>query len=163
LAPVGSPAAVQLAAQTARAGARLDDPGGVRDGLDRAAARIDRQTRDRPPDHHFTFDARKLETYTATALAWSGDPAGEDIARDVVDRYVAGPPRRLATARIDLGLILARAGRPDEAAALGMLAAKSGRLVPSNRWRVTELDAALADRRDIPEVAELHERVRDGR
>jgi hypothetical protein len=162
LAPTGSPAAVQLAAQSARAAARLDDSSGVRGGLARAAAWVDRQTGDRPPDHHFTFDARKLEGYTATALAWAGDPAGENIAREVTNRHAAGPPRRLATARIDLGLILAREGRPDEAAALGMLAAESGRLVPSNRWRVVEVDAALADRRNVPEVAELHEYVRQG-
>ena len=162
LAPVGSPAAVQLAAQSARAAARLGDGSAVRGGLARAASGVDRQTGDRPPDHHFRFDARKLEGYTATALAWAGDPAGEAIARDVADRYADGPPRRLATARTDLGLILARDGRPDEAAALGLLAAGSGRLVPSNRWRVAELDSALADRRDVPEVAELHERLRDG-
>jgi hypothetical protein len=160
LAPRGSPAAVQLTAQSARAAARLGDGSGVRAALARAGAWVDRQTGDRPPDHHFAFDARKLEGYTATALAWAGDPGGEDIARGVADRYAAGPPRRLATARIDLGLILARAGRPDEAAALGLLAAGSGRLVPSNRWRIAELDAGLADRRDVPEVAELHERVR---
>jgi hypothetical protein len=162
LAPAGSPAAVQLAAQSARAAARLGDANGVRAGLARAGAWVDRQTGDRPPDHHFTFDARKLEGYTATTLAWAGDPSGEDIAREVADRYAAGPPRRLATARIDLGLIVARGGRPDEAAALGLLAAESGRLVPSNRWRVAELDAALAGQRGVPEVAELHERVRDG-
>jgi hypothetical protein len=161
LAPVGSPAAVQLAAQSARAAARLDDPAGMRAGLARAGAWVDRQTGGRPPDHHFTFDARKLEGYTATALAWAGDPAGEDIARKVADRYAAGPPRRLATARIDLGLILARDGRSDEAAHLGTLAVESGRLVPSNRWRVAELDAALADWRDVPEAAELHDRLRD--
>jgi hypothetical protein len=122
---------------------------------------VDRQTGDRPPDHDFTFDGRKLDGYTATALAWAGDPAGEQIAREVADRYAAGPPRRLATAWIDLGLILARDGRADEAAQLGTLAAESGRLVPSNGWRVAELDAALAPRRDVPEVAELHERIRD--
>jgi hypothetical protein len=72
---------VQLAAQSARAAARLGDADGVRAGLARAAAWVDRQTGDRPPDHHFTFDARKLEGYTATALAWARDPAGEDIAR----------------------------------------------------------------------------------
>lgn len=162
LAPARSSAAVQLAAQSARAAARLGDGPGVRAGLARAAAGIDRQIVDRAADNHFRFDARKLEGYTATALAWAGDPAGEDIAREVADHYAAGPPRRLATARIDLGLILAGDGRPDEAAALGLLAAGSGRLVPSNRWRIAELDAALADRRDVPEVAELHDRLRDG-
>jgi hypothetical protein len=153
---------VQLAAQSARAAARLADSAAVRAGLARAETGVDRQTGHRPPDHHFTFDGRKLEGYTATALAWAGDPAGEHVAREVVDRYAAGPARRLATARIDLGLILARDGRPDEAAHLGTLATESGRLVPSNRWRVAELDAALADRRDVPEVAELHERVCEG-
>jgi hypothetical protein len=162
LAPAGSSAAVQLAAQSARAAARLGDGAGVRAGLERAEAGIDRQTDDRPPDHHFAFDGRKLDGYTATALAWAGDPAGEDIAREVAERYAAGPPRRLATARIDLGLILARDGRPDEAAHLGTLAAESGRLVPSNRWRVAELDAALRPRRDVPEASELHERMRAG-
>lgn len=157
LAPARSSAAVQLAAQSARAAARLGDAAGVRAGLARAEVGVDRQTGYRPSDHHFTFDGRKLDGYTATALAWAGDPAGEQIAREVADRYTAGPPRRLATARIDLGLILARAGRPDEAAQLGTLAAGSGRLVPSNRWRVAELDDALASRRDVPEVAELHE------
>lgn len=159
LAPAGSSGKVQLAAQTARAAARLGDGAGVRAGLARAEAGVDRQGGDRPPDHHFRFDGRKLDGYTATALAWSGDPAGEAIAREVAGRCAAGPARRLATARIDLGLILARDGRPDEAAHLGMLAVASGRLVPSNRWRIAELDAALAPRRDVPEVAELHERV----
>ncbi len=32
--------------------------------------------------------------------------------------------------------------------------------MPSNRWRVVELDAALVDRHDVPEAAELHEWVR---
>ncbi|ALE72451.1 hypothetical protein AD006_11405 [Pseudonocardia sp. EC080610-09] len=66
------------------------------------------------------------------------------------------PPRRLATARLDLGLILARARRPDEAAA----AFDAGVLVPSNAWRAIELDDALDGFRDVPEVAELHARRR---
>ncbi|MBN9737831.1 MULTISPECIES: hypothetical protein [unclassified Pseudonocardia] len=70
------------------------------------------------------------------------------------------PPRRLATARLDLGLILARARRPDEAAALGVLAFDAGVLVPSNAWRAIELDDALDGFRDVPEVAELHARRR---
>ncbi|WP_214404785.1 helix-turn-helix domain-containing protein [Pseudonocardia lacus] len=159
LAPARSSAAVQLAAQSARAAARLGDRATVRAGLDRAAVDVDRQTGDRPRDHHFVFDGRKVEGYTATALAWLGDPAGEAVAREVAERYSAGPARRLATARIDLGLILAREGRPDEAAHMGLLAADSGRLVPSNAWRVAELDELLAPRRDVAEVAELHRRT----
>jgi hypothetical protein len=121
---------------------------------------VDRQSGTTPRDHHFVFDGRKLEGYTATSLAWLGDPAGEQVAREVTDRYAHGPARRLATARIDLGLILARDGRADEAAHLAMLAADSGRLAPSNVWRVLEVEEELAPRRDVVEVAELHERVR---
>jgi hypothetical protein len=40
------------------------------------------------------------------------------------------------------------------------LAADSGRLVESNRWRVIELDNALACRCDAPEMTELHDGVR---
>jgi hypothetical protein len=163
LAPAGTSAAVQLAAQHARAAARLGDGATVRSGLARAEAAVDRQSGGRPRDHHFVFDGRKLDGYTATSLAWLGDPAGERVAREVAERYAPGPARRLATARIDLGLILARDGRPDEAAHLGVLAADSGRLVASNTWRVTELYHLLAPRRDITEVAELHERVRAAR
>ncbi|WP_219415419.1 XRE family transcriptional regulator [Pseudonocardia nigra] len=163
LAPTGTSAAVQLSAQRARAAARLGDGATVRAGLARAEAGVDHQCGGRPRDHHFVFDGRKLDGYTATSLAWLGDPAGEHVAREVAARYADGPARRLATARVDLGLILARDGRPDEAAHLGMLAADSGRLVPSNAWRVAELDDVLADHRDVAEVAELHERVRGAR
>ncbi len=155
LAPRRSPAGVQLAAQHARAAARLGDAHAVHTRLAEVEHIIDGQTGGRPEDHHFRFDGRKLEGYTATALAWLNDPAGETVARTVVDRYRNGPARRLATARIDLGLILARAGRPDEAAELGLLAADSGQLVSSNRWRITELTSALADYRGVPEVDEL--------
>lgn len=157
VAPRGTGAAVQLAAQTARAAARLGDGPTVRAALDRTARAIDHQSPDRSSDHHFAFDARKLDYYTATALAWLNDPAGEQHARGIVERYSpTGGPRRLATARLDLGLILARGRRPDEAAGLGILAVESDWLVPSNAWRAIELDDNLAAFRDLPEVAELH-------
>jgi hypothetical protein len=163
LAPAGTSAAVQLAAQQARAAARLGDGAAVRAALAQAEVGADRRSGTAPRDHHFVFDGRKLEGYTATSLAWLGDPAGEQVAREVTDRYAHGPARRLATARIDLGLILARDGRADEAAHLALLAADSGRLVPSNAWRVVEVDEVLAPRRGVVEVAELHERVRGAR
>ncbi|BBG02964.1 MULTISPECIES: hypothetical protein [Pseudonocardia] len=135
----------------------------MRAALDHAERILDDQPADRPADHHVSFDGRKLDGYTATALSWLGDPAGERHARAVVDAYAAGgPPRRLATARLDLGLILARDRRPDEAAGLGLLAVDAGVLVPSNVWRATELDDALFAFRDVPEVTELHDRRRDG-
>lgn len=149
IAPTGRSAAVQLAAQEARAAARLGDASIVHGALHRAAAALERQP-EGPPDHHFVFDARKLTSYTATALTWLGDPAAEGHALEVIRTAISA--RRLATARIDLGLVLVGLNRPDEAAALGALAVDSRRLVPSNVWRAGELAAALAAR--YPDLAE---------
>ena len=159
-------AGVQLAAQQARAQARLGRARETYDALDEAAAACARLPVPEYPDHHFTFDPRKLTSYTATALAWLGDgERAEPFAREVIDlRQREGRPRRVATARIDLGLVLAQHDRPEEACALGQLALASGRLVQSNIWRAAELDDALGRYRDAPEVLDFHERylgVRD--
>jgi transcriptional regulator with XRE-family HTH domain len=158
IAPTGRSAAVQLAAQEARAAARLGDSAIVQTALGRAASALERQP-EGPPDHHFVFDARKLTSYTATALAWLGDPAAEDHALEVIRTAISA--RRLATARLDLGLVLVGLDRPDEAAALGALAVDSRRLVPSNVWRAGELAAALAARYpDLAETGDFRDRYR---
>lgn len=160
LAPSGSSAAVQLAAQSARAAARLGDGPEVRAALRRCVAALDRQSQDRPHDHHFYFDGSKLDLYTGTTLAWIGDPAAETYARHVTAQYETGDQiRRLVTARLDLGLVLARLRRPDEAAAIGVLILESDDLVPSNAWRADELIAAVSGYRGLPEVKALHELV----
>jgi transcriptional regulator with XRE-family HTH domain len=158
VAPIGSPAAAQLAMQAARAAARLGDGPGMRAALRRSATAADRQSQERPTDHHFYFDASKAQLYTGTSLAWLGDPAAEDYARHAAARYETGDqPRRLATAHLDLGLVLARLGRPDEAAHCGVLALGTNQLVPSNAWRADELVAAVSEYRGVPEVEELRE------
>lgn len=158
IAPSGSPAAAQLAMQSARAAARLGDGPQVRAALRRCSAAADRQSRDRPPDHHYQFDGDKLELYTGTALAWLGDPAAEEFARHAAARSEASNQRRrVATAHLDLGLVLARLGRPDEAAYSGVLVLKSNEIVPSNAWRADELVAAVDGYRGVPEVEELRE------
>lgn len=114
--------------------ARLGDGPAVRAALRRCASALDRQSQDRPPDHHFFFDGNKFELYTGTALAWLGDPAAEDYARHAAARYDTGNQlRRLATAYLDLGLVLARLGGPDEAAHCGVLALGANHLVPFER------------------------------
>lgn len=158
IAPTGSPAAAQLAVQAARAAARLGDGPGMRAALRRCAALLERQSRDRSPEHHFFFDGNKLDLYTGTALAWLGDPAAEDYARHAAARHEAGGQRRrLATAHLDLGLVLARLGRPDEAAHCGVFALGTNQLVPSNAWRADELVAAVSGFRGVPEVEALRE------
>jgi hypothetical protein len=112
------------------------------------------------PEHHFMFDPQKLTSYTAATLTWLGDAArAEEYAREVLRNYSeTDKPRRVATARIDLALAVARQDRPEEAYHLATLALASGRLVCSNIWRVAELDQILAQRYgDLTEVREFHE------
>jgi hypothetical protein len=56
------------------------------------------------------------------------------VARDVIAELQAdgARPRRIASARLDLGLALLGAGLPDEAAEQARLAITSGRIVRSN-------------------------------
>ncbi|HKR48247.1 MAG TPA: helix-turn-helix transcriptional regulator [Pseudonocardiaceae bacterium] len=158
IAPLGSSAAAQLAMQSARAAARLDDGPAVRAALRRCSTAAERQSQQRPPDHHYFFDGDKIELYTATALAWLGDPVAEDYARHAAARAEAsGQRRRVATAYLDLGLVLARLRRPDEAAHFGVLVLTSNELVPSNAWRADELIALVSGYRGVPEVEELRE------
>jgi hypothetical protein len=156
-----SSAAAQLVAQEARASARLGDEGRTRGALDRAAAIADRLGRQEWPGHHFVFDPRKLTSYTATTLAWLGDDSeeAERCARQVIrDEDRMGRPRRVATARVDLAVILLARRETEEAAHLGRLAVTSGRLVPSNVWRVAELDRKLgAHNSRSPEITAFHE------
>lgn len=87
------------------------------------------------------------------------DPAAEDYARTVVRRLDEKPhekPRRLAAARLDLGLALVGAGKPDEAAAVAIEAIVSGRVVPSNWWRATEVLRAVT-RSGVAEAADVRD------
>lgn len=51
----------------------------------------------------------------------------------------AGRPRRLASAQTNLSLALLAAGKPDETCAAVLAATISGRVMPSNWWRATEV------------------------
>jgi len=117
------------------------------------------------PEHHYRYDPAKSEAYTATTLAWLGDPAAAGYARNVLARLESaadGPPRprRAATARLDLSLALIAAGQHDEAAGTALTAITSGRIVPSNYWRAREVIHAVAER-GLPETADLAEAYRD--
>lgn len=155
-----SSAAAQLTAQEARAWARLKRKPETYATLRRAQAVVARLPMPQQPDHHFVFDPRKLTSYTATTLAWLRDAKhAEEYCREVIRDYDEDhKPRRLATARIDLALVVTQQDRPEEACHLGHRALASGCLVPSNIWRVTELDHSLIHRYgDLPCVRAFHE------
>ncbi|GAA0215500.1 hypothetical protein GCM10009527_009200 [Actinomadura nitritigenes] len=165
IAPRDGSAFIQATAQEGRAWARLGDGQRTREAL----ARVERLVEPLPmpdrPEHHFRYDPAKSDAYTATTLAWIGDPAAEPYARGVLarlERPAAGParPRRAVSARLDLALALLAADQPDEAAATALEAVTSGRLVPSNYWRAAEVLTAVEERH-IPEAVELNEAYRE--
>ena len=149
-APSGSSAAIQATAQEGRILARLGDSArpDAYAALSRVEALVSALPMPSQPEHHYRYDPAKSEAYAATTLSWLGDPAGERIARLVLERLessIDGPPRprRAASARIDLSLALLAADKPDEAAEIALQAITSGRLVPSNYWRASEVVQAV--------------------
>lgn len=112
---------------------------------------------------HFQYDPAKSDAYVATTLAWLCDPAAESYARHVLadlSGAASARPRRIASANLDLGLALIAADQPDEAAGVALVAVESGRLVPSNCWRVAEAISGI-EGRDASDAARVHEAFRD--
>jgi hypothetical protein len=147
-APQGSSAYIQATAQEGRAMARIGDTKDAYAALRRVEALVSPMPMPSQPEHHYRYDPAKSEAYAATTLSWLADPAGEHVARHVLERLessVDGPPRprRAASARIDLSLALLAADKPDEAAGVALRAVTSGRLVPSNYWRAREVVQAV--------------------
>lgn len=163
IAPEDSSAYIQATAQEGRALARLGDSAGTYGALRRVARLVSGlHTPDRP-EHHFRYDPAKSDAYVATTLSWLGDPAAESYARNVLADLTgsaATRPRRIASANLDLGLALVAADKPDEAADVALAAVTSGRLVPSNYWRVSEVVARIEDR-DRAGAATVREAFRD--
>jgi transcriptional regulator with XRE-family HTH domain len=162
IAPANGSAIVQATAQEGRAWARLGDQAAMRDALGRVEQMAGHRPMPAHPEHHYQYDPGKMHAYTATTLAWAGDPAAERVAREVLIELEAegARPRRIASARLDLGLALLSGEnrRPDEAAAEARAAIRSGRIVPSNWWRVEELvggvvESGASEGRDLREEA----------
>ncbi|WP_432982994.1 transcriptional regulator [Dactylosporangium sp. CA-233914] len=164
IAPVGSSALIQATAQEGRAWARMKRPVETRDALTRVAQLVNNLPTPENPEHHYRYDPAKAISYTATTLAWVGDPAAEEFARTAIKELVNDPggvprPRRIASARLDLGLALIAANKPDEATAEALTAVTSGRIVPSNWWRATEVLHGV-EQAGIPEANDLRDAYR---
>jgi transcriptional regulator with XRE-family HTH domain len=162
-APAGTSALIQATAQEGRAHARLGNKEtyGAIDRVQQMSAALSVTNR---PEHHYQYDPAKALAYTATTLAWLGDAAAEPIAREVIARLspsndVSTWPRRVASANIDLALVLLGENRLDEACDAAQKAILSGRVVPSNHWRALEVVKAV-EARALPEGADLREAYR---
>ncbi|SFB50408.1 hypothetical protein SAMN05216266_114183 [Amycolatopsis marina] len=167
LAPVGSSAAIQATAQEGRAWSRLGQAGETYKALTRVHKLVAPLHRPETPEHHYRYDPDKSVAYTATTLAWLGDPAAERYAREVIHRLspsgeVTRWPRRVATAHLDLALTLLITGELDEACTVTVQALESGRVVPSNHWRASEVVHAV-EARGLPEAVVVREAYEEQR
>ncbi|WP_263168960.1 helix-turn-helix domain-containing protein [Streptomyces sp. SCSIO ZS0520] len=167
LAPKGSSVEIQATAQEGRAYARLGAPKETYDAIGRVHDLVCPMRFPEHPQHHYQYDPAKSVSYTATTLAWVGDPAAEGYAREVISRLapsgdVSRWPRRVASANIDLALSLIASDRLDEACSAAQNAILSGRVVPSNHWRALEIVRKTEDR-GISNARELREAYEDMR
>lgn len=166
VAPRGSSAMIQATAQEGRAWARMGYADEARDALSRAGRLVASLAAPDLPEHHYRYDPAKAVAYTATTLAWAGDPAAEEATRSAIaDMHTSGEdvrrPRRAASAQLDLSLALIAARKPEEAAAVATAAITSGRVVPSNWWRAAEImtsveSLGIAEVRDLRDAFEAY-------
>jgi transcriptional regulator with XRE-family HTH domain len=164
-APPDGSAFIQATGQEARAWARLGAGREAREALARTEALVAPLPMPDRPEHHYQYDPAKSDAYTATTLAWLGDPAAAGYARDVLSRLESGTdgpvrPRRAASARLDLALALTASDELDEAADTALAAVTSGLLVPSNYWRATEVIGVM-DEHGVAVAGELREAYRE--
>jgi hypothetical protein len=157
-------AGVQLAMQQARVWARLGAVRETEEALRAGATTLARLPPPTHPEDHFAFDAAKLTFYAAMCLTWLHQTEqAEEHARQVIAQSTETPgvirwPTRYAVAQVDLALLAAQRGQPDEAALRGTAALDSGRVVASTLGWFAELDALLIrDHRAVPEVRDFHE------
>ncbi|WP_246365962.1 hypothetical protein [Kibdelosporangium persicum] len=161
LAPQGSSVLIQSTMQEGRARARLGQHEATYAAVTRVHGYVSNLPRPTRPEHHYRYDPDKAIAYTATTLAWAGDPAAETYARETITRLAPSGdtstwPRRVASAKLDLALTLLITDQFDEACHATQQALESGRVVPSNRWRAAEVIKAV-EQKHMPEATELKE------
>lgn len=163
-APRASSVAIQAIAQEGRAWARLGQKHDTYNAINRVQRLVSPMARPDRPEHHYKYDPDKSVAYTATTLAWVGDPAAEHYARDIITRLqpvedIGQWPRRVASANLDLALALLVTNRLDEACHATHQALASGRVVPSNHWRAAEIIQTI-EQHGLPHARDLRNTYR---
>jgi transcriptional regulator with XRE-family HTH domain len=159
IAPTGSSVLIQSTMQEGRAHARLGQREATTAAVTRVHGYVANLARPDRPEHHYRYDPDKAIAYTATTLAWAGDPAAETYARETITR-LAPPgdihtwPRRVASAKLDLALTLLITNQLDEACYATQQALESGKIVPSNHWRAAEVINTI-EQHQLPETQQL--------
>jgi hypothetical protein len=147
-----SGASVQLAAQTAKAWARVGDRRQVEVALDRGRNLLETLPYPENLDHHFVVDPTKFDFYAMDAYRVLGDDRlAETYAREVIrtgtgfDGHERSPMRN-AEARITLGVASARRGDLEQAVSHGVRALEGPRKsLPSLVMASKELGTILRE------------------
>ncbi|MBX7267361.1 XRE family transcriptional regulator [Micromonospora sp. Llam7] len=146
-------AAVQLAAQRAKAWARLGDRRQVETALDHGRRLLESLPYPADIDHHFMVDPAKFDFYAMDCYRILGENrlaemyAREVIASSTDPNGIPRKPMRIAEARITLGVTAAREGDVEAAVSHGRRALEGDRKsLPSLLMCSRELASTLANR-----------------
>ncbi|MFI7600690.1 helix-turn-helix domain-containing protein [Actinoplanes sp. NPDC049681] len=104
--------------------------------------------------HELETGRKPVSASVASRLDDALGAGGRDVIAELEREN--GRPRRVASAKLDLGLALLATGKADEAAAAASEAITSGRIVPSNWWRVSEVVAGVRST-GVTEARDLYE------
>lgn len=143
---------VQLAAQRAKAWARIGDRRQVEVALDQGRSMLEKLPYPENIDNHFVVDPTKFDFYAMDCYRILGeDRLAENYARHVIEAGTdfsghERSPMRNAEARITLGVVAARGGDVDQAVAYGQRALVGDRKsLPSLLMCSRELSAVLQE------------------
>ncbi|MDG4773709.1 XRE family transcriptional regulator [Solwaraspora sp. WMMD792] len=129
----GQSVAVQLAAQQAKAWARIGDRRQVETALDRGRSLLESLPYPEDTDHHFVVDPSKFDFYAMDCYRLAREDQLAEIYAHEVIRSSTDPdgterkPMRNAEARLTLGVVSARRGEIEEAVANGRQALSGDR------------------------------------
>jgi tetratricopeptide (TPR) repeat protein len=145
--------AVQLAAQEAKAWARMGDRRQTEVALDRGRRLLDALPYPENLDHHFVVDPTKFDFYAMDCYRMLAEDKlaanlADEVVRDSTDiDGTARAPMRLAEARITLGVVAARQGDLEQAIHHGERALNGQRKsLPSLRMVSRDLTRVLKER-----------------
>jgi hypothetical protein len=148
-----SSVSVQLAAQEAKAWARIGDRRQTEVALDRGRRLLDSMPYPENLDHHFVVDPTKFDFYAMDCYRHLGDdPVAENLADEVIRSSTdfdgtERAPMRVAEAHVTLGVVAARQGDLDQAVHEGVRALNSQRRsLPSLLMVSRDLTRVLKDR-----------------
>ncbi|CUU61127.1 hypothetical protein Ga0074812_15717 [Parafrankia irregularis] len=161
--------AVQLAAQRAKAWARIGDRRQVEVALDQGRSMLEKLPYPDNIENHFVVDPAKFDFYAMDCYRILGeDRLAETYARHVIEAGTdfsgrERSPMRNAEARITLGVVAARQDDVDQAVAYGQRALQGDRQsIPSLLMCSRELSTVLQERHpDNAEVRDYLDNLRD--